>query len=79
MVKLSGLTFSIKELTMVLTPAQKRANAKYQRNHRAQASLYSMRSTAKRFIRNYASSKDIKELKQLLHDRELQLVDSDKD
>ena len=65
---------------MALTPAQKRANAKYQKTHKDKANFYNYKSKAKNFIKKFATEKDIKELKQLLHDRELQLLNSsDKD
>ncbi|MDF7683803.1 hypothetical protein PT287_09860 [Lactobacillus sp. ESL0679] len=51
---------------MVVTEAQKRAKKKYQQKHRKEANVYSYRSTAKNFIKNYATFDDLQELKELI-------------
>jgi hypothetical protein len=46
----------------VSTPAQRRANSKWAAKNRAKTRVYSLRSTAKRFILNFATDKDLRML-----------------
>lgn len=60
------------------TDAQKRARDKWNREHAKQSRIYSIRSTTKRFIKEYATEKDISDLRKLLDQREQVLHDNDK-
>ena len=55
------------------TGAQKRARDKWNKKHASQSKVYSLRSTAKRFIKEYATNKDITDLRALLDERAKQL------
>lgn len=58
---------------MSLTPAQKRANAKYQRTHKDKANFYNYKSKAKNFIKKFATEKDLKELQELIDTKKEEL------
>lgn len=51
------------------TEAQRRARSKWNQKHKEEQKIYALRSSAKRFIKDYASDKDIKELEKLLQER----------
>ena len=57
------------------TEAQRRARNKWNQKHKEERKIYVLRSSAKRFIKDYASDKDIKELEKLLQERERLLKD----
>ena len=54
---------------MAITKAQARATAKYKAKHPTKTKAYQAKSYAKRFIREYATSKDLDELDKLIRDR----------
>lgn len=57
------------------TEAQRRARDKWNKKHKEEQKIYTLRSNAKRFIKDHASDKDIKELEKLLQERERLLKD----
>lgn len=58
---------------MATTEAQLRAAKKYQAKHKDKQKIYNYRSTARRFIKEYATAKDIAEFKKLLAQRRREL------
>ncbi|WP_125772150.1 hypothetical protein [Companilactobacillus furfuricola] len=57
-------------MTDKLTDAKKKANEKWNDNNKERMRYLRSRSSAKSFINNRATMDDIKELRQLLNDRE---------
>lgn len=53
---------------MALTEAQKRAKEKYNEKNREKTRYYSYKATAKSFIRNNATLKDLEEIKTLIEE-----------
>lgn len=51
---------------MAVSDAQKRASAKYKAKHKDQQKVYVARSTARKFIKEYATLKDLDELSELI-------------
>lgn len=47
---------------MALSEAQKRSNKKWNDKHKDKSKIYVARSTAKRFIKDFANEKDLKDL-----------------
>lgn len=58
---------------MALTEAEKRAKAKYQKKNKEKQARYNLKSKAKSFIKNEANDKELKELIELIKERELVL------
>lgn len=58
---------------MALSEARKRANAKYKAKHPGKQKIYVARSTARKFIKDYASVKDLDELSKLMDARRNEL------
>ena len=54
---------------MAITKSQARATAKYKAKHPTKTKAYQAKSYAKRFIREYATSKDLDELERFIRDR----------
>lgn len=59
---------------MAVSEAQLRATRKYERKNPEENRRVKYRSTAKTFIRHYADQKDIAALRELLNQRESELV-----
>lgn len=55
---------------MALTEAQKRAKEKYNEKKPEKKRYYSYKATAKSFIKNHATFKDLEELKSLIEEKE---------
>lgn len=53
-----------------VSEAQKRANKKYQQKNRRKTTIDNYRRSARLFIRKHATSSDLKELKDLIKERE---------
>lgn len=58
---------------MALSEAQKRSNKKWNDKHKDKAKIYVARSTAKRFIKDFANEKDLKDLEKLIAEKRKQL------
>lgn len=58
---------------MATSEAQKRANRKWRSKNKEKQQLYNHRSTAKRFVKRYASIDDLIELENLIHERRQEL------
>lgn len=56
-----------------MTEAQKRADEKWRKNNKEHASYLRSRSSARSFIRNKATKEDLKELLELIKEKELKL------
>lgn len=52
-----------------MTNAQTKATKKWNKNNRDHRNYLTRRSSARSFIRNYASSSDLKELEELIAER----------
>lgn len=59
------------------TPAKRRANSRWAAKNRDKTRIYSLRSTAKRYIRDYATAEDLEDFKRLLDNRAKELELSD--
>ena len=55
---------------MGMTEAQKRAQKKYREKNKAKQRYWNEKSKAKVFIKNHATSEDLKELEKLIEERE---------
>lgn len=53
-----------------LTPAQKAAQDRYRASHKAERRYLSYRTTARTFIRHYATPDDLAELARMIADRQ---------
>ena len=58
---------------MPLSEARKNANKRWNDKNKSKSRVYSYRSTARKFIREMATVKDIVELRELLDKREQEL------
>ncbi len=58
---------------MVLTDSQRRANAKWHKNHKERANYIAMRSSARSFIRNRSTIPDLDELEEIIDKRKIEL------
>lgn len=54
----------------MVTEAQKRANKKWDEEHKERKAYIAKRSTARNFIKKFATDEDIEELKRLIAERE---------
>ena len=57
-----------------MTEAQQKATKKWNENNREHRNYLSKRSSARSFIRNHASSSDLKELEELITERRNRLM-----
>ncbi len=62
---------------MKTSKAQLKANKKYKDNNPGKQQLYVARSTAKRFIKELASLKDLDDLTQLIEDKRQELKEDE--
>lgn len=53
----------------MVSEAQKRANKKWNEKHKEENRIYRYRSYARKFIKDIATTDDLKELQQLINDR----------
>ena len=58
---------------MALTEAQKRAKERYNEKNPDKKRYYSYKATAKSFVRNHATLKDLEELKEIIESKEKEL------
>lgn len=58
---------------MALSEARRKANHKWNAKNKNKSKVYTLRSNAKRFIKDFASMKDIEQLRSLLNERENKL------
>ncbi|SEM46300.1 hypothetical protein SAMN05216431_10319 [Ligilactobacillus sp. WC1T17] len=58
---------------MPLSDAQKKANQKWKAANKEKQKLYRYRSQAKKFIKDFATEKDLQDLEQLVAQRRKQL------
>lgn len=58
---------------MALSEAQKRSNKKWNDKHKDKSKIYVARSTTKRFIKDFANEKDLKDLEKLIAEKRKQL------
>ncbi|MGN1029303.1 MAG: hypothetical protein ACI4P7_04370 [Bacilli bacterium] len=61
---------------MKYTEAQKNADKKWRENNKEHASYLRSRSSARSFIRNKATSEDLKELEELIKNRKEELLNN---
>ncbi|KRM19491.1 hypothetical protein FC40_GL000035 [Ligilactobacillus hayakitensis DSM 18933 = JCM 14209] len=58
---------------MVTSDAQKKANQKWKEANKEKQKIYRYRAQAKKFIRDFATEKDLEELLQLIEERKSML------
>ncbi|WP_323075045.1 hypothetical protein [Limosilactobacillus reuteri] len=54
---------------MVVSEAQRRANKKWNDKHKEENRIYRYRSYARKYVKDIATTDDLKELQQLINDR----------
>ena len=55
---------------MVLSDAQRKANKKWHKNNKERANYIAMRSSARSFIRKKSTLDDLKELEQIINEKQ---------
>ncbi|MCC4509354.1 hypothetical protein LMC05_10150 [Limosilactobacillus reuteri] len=53
----------------MVSKAQRRANKKWNDNHKEENRIYRYRSYARKYVKDIASKEDLEELQQLINDR----------